>query len=49
MVHCKSSRNCEKNFYEIKVAIIFISPVKTISLLQDVLIDVQYTISSVFD
>jgi hypothetical protein len=39
----------KKHFYEIKVSIIFISLVKTIYLLQDVLIDVQYTISSVLN
>jgi hypothetical protein len=35
----------KKHFHEIEVAIIFISLVKTISLSQDVEINVQYTIS----
>jgi hypothetical protein len=39
----------KKYFYEIEVAIIFFSFVKTISVLQCVLIDFQYTISSVLN
>jgi hypothetical protein len=45
-VDIKSSRNENLNFKEFDMTILIVLQISRVSLLQDMLIDVQYTISS---